>query len=71
MEGMGLLARVRAAADERQVIVSLSDKGRALKQEAGIAPKAAFRATGCTPAELVSLRDELKALRAALMSHTS
>ncbi|WP_417451511.1 MarR family winged helix-turn-helix transcriptional regulator [Kordiimonas sp.] len=71
MEGMGLLSRRRAPEDERQVIVSLTDKGKALEQDAGIAPLEAFRATGCTPDELIALRDQLKSLRAQLMRHTA
>ncbi|WP_394805379.1 MarR family winged helix-turn-helix transcriptional regulator [Kordiimonas aestuarii] len=69
METMALVSRVRAVEDERQVIVSLTDKGKALRDDAGVAPMEAFQATGCTPEELIALRDQLKSLRADLMSH--
>lgn len=70
MEGMELVSRTRSKTDERQVLVSLTPKGKALEAEAGIAPTAAFRATGCTPDELISLRDRLKELRTDLMAAT-
>ena len=63
MEGLGLLARVRARADERQVIVSLTESGRELRQRALAVPNGAFCATGCSPDELVAIRDQLLLLR--------
>jgi DNA-binding MarR family transcriptional regulator len=39
MESMGLLHRKRDAADERRVVVSLSDAGRALRQQARTVPQ--------------------------------
>jgi DNA-binding MarR family transcriptional regulator len=68
MEGMELIERVRSRDDERQVLVSLTAKGKALESEADIAPTTAFHATGCTPEELVALRDRLKELRSSLMA---
>ena len=71
METTGLLTRVRSSKDERQVFVSLTDKGKTLEAEAGVAPHSAFQATGCTPDELVALRDRLKELRTELMAHSN
>lgn len=68
MEGMGLIERARSKDDERQVLVSLTARGKALEGEAGVAPTAAVHATGCTPEELVALRDRLKELRTSLMA---
>jgi DNA-binding MarR family transcriptional regulator len=68
MEGMELIERVRSRDDERQVLVSLTARGKALESEAGVAPTTAFHATGCTPEELVALRDRLKELRSSLMA---
>ena len=70
MEGMDLIERVRSRDDERQVLVSLTAQGKALEETAGTAPVAAFRATGCTPEELVALRDRLKDLRSSLMAES-
>lgn len=39
MESMGLLHRKRDAGDERRVVVSLSDAGRALRQQARMVPQ--------------------------------
>ncbi|NQE47725.1 MarR family winged helix-turn-helix transcriptional regulator [Herbaspirillum rubrisubalbicans] len=39
MESMGLLHRKRDAGDERRVVVSLSDAGRALRQQARTVPQ--------------------------------
>ncbi|WP_420429643.1 MarR family winged helix-turn-helix transcriptional regulator [Kordiimonas sp.] len=70
MEGQGLISRKRAADDERQVIVSLTKQGVELEAQAGAAPVAAFQASGCTPDELIALRDRLKELRTDLIAAT-
>lgn len=67
LEAMDLVSRQRAADDERQVFIRLTAKGRALEQEAQSVPEHAFGATGCTPEELVALKEELIRLRANLM----
>ncbi|MFL5306697.1 MAG: MarR family winged helix-turn-helix transcriptional regulator [Polyangia bacterium] len=67
MEVAGLLSRHRGADDERQVIVTLTKKGRELKQIALSVPADVLCATGCTPNELAVVRRELKKLRAALL----
>ena len=71
MEAMSLIERVRSRDDERQVHISLTPKGKTLEQAAEAAPRAAFRATGCTPEELIALRDRLKDLRSELMSNSA
>ncbi len=70
MESQGLLSRNRAEDDERQVIVSLTKQGMELEAQAGVAPVAAFQASGCTPDELIALRDRLKELRTDLINAT-
>ena len=67
LEAGGLIDRRRAAEDERQVIVSLTDTGKALNRSAEGVPAQAFGASGCTPEELIALRDELVRLRANLV----
>lgn len=66
MEAQGLVARVRAKADERQVIVSLTEAGRATKAKAKTVPEQVFCATECSPEELIDLRDRLLQLRERL-----
>ncbi len=70
MEAQGLLERIRAKADERHVIVSLTDQGRELKQVASAVPNGVFCATECTPEELTSMRDSLRLLRSRLFKNT-
>jgi DNA-binding MarR family transcriptional regulator len=67
MEGMDLLVRVRARSDERQVIVSLTQRGRGLKQRAEAIPGGVFCAAGCSLEELLASRDQLLRLRARLL----
>ncbi|MBI1171186.1 MarR family transcriptional regulator [bacterium] len=63
MEAQGLVARARGIEDERQVRVSLSDRGRALQDEtAGIAA-CIFDACGLAMDELIALRDQISGLR--------
>jgi MarR family transcriptional regulator, organic hydroperoxide resistance regulator len=69
MEALGLLRRVRAKDDERQVIVSLTARGVELKRRAAAVPDGMFCATGCTPDELTSIRDHLFLLRARLLKN--
>ena len=67
MEQSGLLSRVRAAGDERQVIISLSAAGDALRAEAArMAPEVSC-ATGCAAAEIDELKSRLEVLRANLL----
>jgi DNA-binding MarR family transcriptional regulator len=69
MEAAGLLQRLRAKNDERQVIVTLSEAGRELQQHADSVPAGMFCAADCAPEELASMRDQLSALRAKLLQH--
>jgi DNA-binding MarR family transcriptional regulator len=62
MEAAGLLVRQRAAGDERQVLVTLTDKGRALEARAASFPTAIGKAAGCSAIELDDLRQRLFAL---------
>jgi DNA-binding MarR family transcriptional regulator len=66
LEAAGLLQRRRAAQDERQVVISLTAEGRALRRKAGAIPEAVFCATGCEVDELVALKGQLDHLREQL-----
>ena len=63
MEAAGLVRRERSAEDERRVIVSLTDEGRALRERSSHIPGRILEASGLTPAGIVALRDEIIALR--------
>lgn len=70
MESAGLLSRQRSAEDERQVVISLTDQGRALKRKAGAVPEGVFCATGCELDEVMGLKRQLNQLRENLATHT-
>lgn len=66
LETARLVDRARAAHDERQVIISLTAEGRAMKRRAGNVPADVFCATGCEVNELLALKKQLTALRERL-----
>lgn len=68
LEARGLLIRQRSPEDERQVIVRLTEEGRALRAEAGQIPEQVASASGCSLAELEDLKNQLLALRNRLHS---
>ncbi len=63
MEAQGLVQRVRARADERQVIVSLTEQGQALRKDAAALVPEILCATKCSVDEITKLRDQLVDLR--------
>ena len=62
LEAAGLLSRLRDAADERQVRITLTAAGRALKQKAKGIPQQLLCASGMSLGEAVALRGKLEAL---------
>jgi DNA-binding MarR family transcriptional regulator len=66
LEAAGLVARQRADEDERNVIISLTAKGAALKQKAQAVPDNVFCATECSLEELKSATRLLSDLRKRL-----
>ncbi|MBW8843467.1 MAG: MarR family transcriptional regulator [Burkholderiales bacterium] len=66
LEARGLLSRKRSTRDERQVIITLTDEGRALHQPAREVPACLAAAMKLPPAQIVALRDQLLALRGNL-----
>ncbi|MFB2550950.1 MarR family winged helix-turn-helix transcriptional regulator [Ensifer soli] len=62
LEASGLVNRRRDRADERQVIVSLTERGLAMKPEAFGILERIGRAAGCTAQEAAALRDALQRL---------
>jgi DNA-binding MarR family transcriptional regulator len=66
LESGGLLSRKRAAEDERQVVISLTARGRALKEKARDVQQTIFRAAQCSAEELRDIKKQLEALRTRL-----
>ncbi|ALK96104.1 MarR family transcriptional regulator [Massilia sp. WF1] len=66
LEAGGLVARARSNADERQVVVSLTDAGRALAQQASAIQEQLLCAAACAPGDLLALKGQLERLRGKL-----
>ncbi len=66
LEAAGYIRRARDRSDERQVLVSLTDKGRAMQREALAIRMEIGKATGCSLEALQALTGELHALTARL-----
>lgn len=66
LETASLVTRARQADDERRVLVSLTDRGRALKEESRCLGEALFTRSGMKAEELISLNREVLRLRSAL-----
>jgi DNA-binding MarR family transcriptional regulator len=60
--------RQRNPADERQVIVDLTDQGRALQSRAGCLLDELLRRSGLSAQELTALNDQVRALKTAICS---
>ena len=66
LEARGLVNRRRSPSDERQVIVSLSEAGRALYAQVQHIPGCMSEALSCSQDDIVALRKQLLTLRDAL-----
>jgi DNA-binding MarR family transcriptional regulator len=66
LEAGGLVARQRDAQDERQVRITLTDRGQALKEQARAIPPQVLCASGQQISELGSLRARLAQVRGDL-----
>ncbi|KAA1178071.1 MarR family transcriptional regulator [Rhizobium tropici] len=63
LEQAGLISRARDPKDERQVIISLTEKGAGMKCQVGAIMDAIGQATGCDMTEMANLRDRLQKLK--------
>ena len=63
MEGAGLVSRVRNPADERQVVVSLTDAGRDMQARSTCLGQTLFAAGGMSVERLVQLNKDVQAFR--------
>ncbi|CDO36705.1 Organic hydroperoxide resistance transcriptional regulator, MarR family [Novosphingobium sp. KN65.2] len=68
LEAAGTVTRRRDTRDERVVRVSLTDQGKAILEEARCVPLEVMEATGTPPEQLHLLNEQLKALRAKLVT---
>ncbi|WP_034945206.1 MarR family winged helix-turn-helix transcriptional regulator [Erwinia oleae] len=63
LEAAGLLNRQRSRKDERQVMVTLTEEGRALRSKAVGIPQSVFCASDCDSEMLQSLKNQLETFR--------
>ncbi|MBR1176721.1 MarR family transcriptional regulator [Bradyrhizobium sp. KB893862 SZCCT0404] len=63
LEAAHLVRRTRSREDERQVLISLTPQGHALKEKARAVPQSILAASDCSVSELVTMKDEIVALR--------
>jgi DNA-binding MarR family transcriptional regulator len=68
LEGMGYLRRQRDPSDERQVIISLTDAGRRLREKA--LPMNLVKASGLTPEDFSKMQKGVVTLRNNLIKAT-
>jgi MarR family transcriptional regulator, organic hydroperoxide resistance regulator len=66
LESSGLVSRKRAAEDERQVVISLTARGRTLREKAREVQDAIFEAAQCSAEELRDIKKQLESLRSKL-----
>ena len=67
LEAAGLVLRQRSRQDERQVVVTLTAEGRALREKALNIPEAVFCAADCDLATLQTMKAQLDRLRDSLI----
>ncbi|NUF52600.1 MarR family transcriptional regulator, partial [Acinetobacter seifertii] len=63
LEAMQFVNRTRSKEDERQVIITLSEKGKELKEQAVNIPAHILEASSCDMTTLLGLKDQLTQLR--------
>ena len=66
LETLGLVARIRDVQDERRVHITLTPAGRKLKTRAAKIPGCILAASQCSIPELISLTQQVQALRQRL-----
>jgi len=71
LENAGFVTRERSAADERQVLVHLSRKGKALHAKTGCLTDTLLRRSGFTVLQMIDLNKKFQALRDGLVSDQS
>ncbi len=67
LEAAGFVTRQRNPEDERQVIVSLTDRGRAMRQDSKCLTETLLERSGLPVADIVRMNREMSAFRDVLM----
>jgi DNA-binding MarR family transcriptional regulator len=70
LEAIDLVRRVRKADNQRQVVISLTDTGRALQSRAGCLGDALLKASLQSPGDLASLNRDIRKLRDTIYTET-
>ena len=70
LETSGLVHRSRNPQNERQVVVALTDEGKALRLRGGCLGDALLSASGKTPGDLATLNKGIRELRNQIYDHT-
>ncbi|TYO64893.1 MarR family transcriptional regulator [Bradyrhizobium hipponense] len=70
LEAAHLVKRTRSSDDERLVLIALTPQGHALKEKARAVPQSILAASDCSVSELVTMKDEIVALRDRLNAVT-
>ncbi|MDP1955136.1 MAG: MarR family transcriptional regulator [Polaromonas sp.] len=68
LESSGLVSRLRDVADERRVHITLTPAGRKLKAQAAKIPGCILSASQCSIPELITLTQQVQALRGRLLA---
>ena len=68
LEASGFITRIRAVEDERRVHITLTAAGRKLKTSAAKIPDCILSASQCSLPELVTLTQQIQALRQRLVA---
>jgi DNA-binding MarR family transcriptional regulator len=63
LEAAELIRRTRNADDERQVLIALTSQGQALREKAKAVPQGILAASACSTSELMTMKNDLVALR--------
>lgn len=71
LEQAGFITRQRNPADERQVVVSLTDKGKALQADGGCLTERLLERSDMTVEQIVDLNNRVRALNNALARHAA
>ena len=69
LEVAGMVSRTRNPSNKRQVVVALTQTGRALQARAGCLGDALLEASGQSPAHLADLNKDIRALRDAVYAN--
>ena len=71
LEIAGLLRRARSPDDERQVIIALTEEGKAMRMKGGCLADALLESTGETAAVMAEVNQSVRRLRDKIYDHLS